>query len=905
MKDHLAAQNLLEEIEIAEMHHPSSRQSAAFITRADALVKRLQLRGNPAASTGSFPRPTHPLFPDQPSANEALARSLSSDIFTAMGIVKEVEAAAKEYRLTFEAVRDVEALSETAKTLSATLASAQERFIHGVTAEDSDGSPPDLTSKECLEPTRHAAFLTFLPDILKECDDAISKTTPLLRAYRAAVVRLDRPGIDITFKSSAITEINQLGRTKDVVQKLETDLLARVARLRESRRLWDAMGLTLQSLDDTRREIGEAMESQRWRSQAATNGTPLTPESPMPVLPAVTISTKNILEHLDDIQDKLSQQVAAPLAAMSLSLETSLHDHIFQSLTDLNGTIASLKQMSRLLESIQSQTSVMEEVREEVQNFQIQIEDIKIQFDARFDATVHGVPCNELVDTETGLNGSAKELHEAIQSFMSGLSQRIPFVAQHVSSTHPGPSYVKRRFASVDLKLGVPAHTSSIELPFELGALDDAVRADSNRYSMMLAAESEGLEMKRNHLHLACLATEVDSALSSVIEEVGGAKKRVMALKTLLIEASNKEDTLNALETLRIDTVNFAQDYRPRISRAFSPIRDTLRQMERVPGCGDRSVHESLFLARRRAVDDAESRFNTCHDDVASLQSSISDTQHAEIVRLEALRLERERAEKARLEAEYMEQERIERERVEQERLEAERLEQERIERERVEKERLEIERLENERLELERLEKERLEKELLEQARIERERAEQERLDAERLEQERVEREHIEKERLETERIEAERAEQQHLEAERLEQQRIERERAEKERLEMERLKDELVGRAKQERLEQEQIDRERMESDRLEQERLEQKRLELERLERERTEIERLEQQEKERLENEFLERERLSQADLERQRLEKEHLEQEHAQAHAKQKEQELETSRQKAFMKNEGQ
>ncbi|KAF7964375.1 hypothetical protein HWV62_9223, partial [Athelia sp. TMB] len=355
----------------------------------------------------------------------------------------------------------------------------------------------------CLEPTRHSAFLTRLPDIVKELDDAISKTPPLLRAYRAAILRLDRPGIDSTFKSNAIAEINQLGQTRDTVQKLQTDLLSRVGRLRESRKLWDVMGETLKVLAETRREIGEAMERRRWKSQAASNGAPLTPESPMPVLPVVPISTQNLIERLNIMQAKLSQQVAAPLSAMSKSLEAPLHDHLSQSHTGLISVVNSLKQMVRLLESIQRQTSAMADVQEEAQNLQIQIEDLKIQFDTRYDATVRGVSCNELVDTESGLSLTAQELHDAVQSFIDGLSERIPFVTQHISPSHPGPTYVKRRYASADLKLGIPPPSSSIELPFELATLDDAVRADSNAYVMRLSGEMQSLDTKRNHLQLA------------------------------------------------------------------------------------------------------------------------------------------------------------------------------------------------------------------------------------------------------------------------------------------------------------------------------------------------------------------------------------------------------------------
>lgn len=309
IKDQVAAQNLLEEIETAKLHHPTSRQSTSFVTRADALGKRLLLRGNPTSPSSSFPCPVHPLFSDQQSSNEVLAQSLSSEIATALDLVKRVDAVAKEYRTTFEAVKDVEALSQTAKSLLSTFLSLHERLGNGVPATDGDGSPPDLNLKACLEPTRHAAFLTLLPDILKESDAASEETTTLLRTYRAAMLRLDRPGVDPSFKSNAVSEINCLGQQMNETWRVKEDVVTRVGRLREARKIWDNMEGALKTLGDTRREVGDAMERKRWRQQAASGGTPLTPESPVATLPVPIVSSIEVLKRLDDIHASLSREV--------------------------------------------------------------------------------------------------------------------------------------------------------------------------------------------------------------------------------------------------------------------------------------------------------------------------------------------------------------------------------------------------------------------------------------------------------------------------------------------------------------------------------------------------------------------------------------------------------------------
>jgi hypothetical protein len=90
------------------------------MSRADTLIKRLALRGNPASSSSTFPRPEHPLFPIQQESNKALIESLSAEILSATEIAKKVDAMAKAYTVGYEAVKHVENLAATATNLSTT-----------------------------------------------------------------------------------------------------------------------------------------------------------------------------------------------------------------------------------------------------------------------------------------------------------------------------------------------------------------------------------------------------------------------------------------------------------------------------------------------------------------------------------------------------------------------------------------------------------------------------------------------------------------------------------------------------------------------------------------------------------------------------------------------------------------
>lgn len=902
MKDQTAAQNLFDEIETAMSQHPTARQSTAFITRADALMKRLSLRGNPVAPTSTFPRPTHPLFPDQPASNDSLAVALSSDIATATDLAGKVDAMAKEYRTCYEAVKSVETLTQAANDISNTFASVIERLENGVPTDEGDGSPPNLMSETCLEIARHSVFLALLPSILDEREKANAAANQLLRTSRAALLRLDFPTIDPSFKTNAASEILKLSNLRDKAQAAGDDVIARVGRLREARKIWALMGDDLKKLEDIQRQVGDIMERERWKHHSGRGGTPPTPESPAATLPSAMTSHTDVTKQLDNFGRRLSQDVDLPLDLLSQTLEAPLNKWLLRSADGLKSLLESVKQMASLMESIHHQATVMGTIREEFNDFQIRIEDFKRQSDSSFqDVLADELADDVLNQTSINLATGSKAVRDDVQAFIDNLSHRVPFVAHHSSPAHHDETtFVKRRFSSGDLKLGAHRQTASIELPFELASLDDAVRADSNSYAMRLSGELQILEQKGNHFHLACMAKEVDVALLSTLKDINSVTQELSALKHSM-SSSSSEGQDNLLEFLHDMSKSIeisSQEDRTRIARSFSPIRGFLRRMESTPGVHHSAVHQSVYAARVRAVDDAELKFNAWNEDVATFRERVSQALQFEAQRLEQLRLEEERRVqegKARIAAEEAEKVRLEQERQEQERIAEEaRLKEEisRLAAEEAENARLEQIRLEEERAaEMYRLEVERKAAEA-EKARLEEEQQEKERLaeearlhaEAERRAGEEAERARLEEERLQKERL----AEQLRLQAEeeRKVAEEVEKTRLEEERLEQlvqARVEEELRLKAESERKAAEEAERARLEQDRLDQERIaEESRLQAQKTAAEEAERAKLEQ---ERLEHVRVteelrlqaERERQAVEDAEKARLEHERLEQ----------------------------
>jgi hypothetical protein len=772
MKDQVAAQTLLEEIETAKLHQPTARQSTAFVARADGLAKRLQLRGNPASSSSSFPFPTHPLFPEQQHSNTALVQTLSSQIAATRDVVSTVEVLAREYRGSYEAVRRVETMCQDVEDLSLTFTTIIDRLENGTVVKHGDGTPPNLTSEACLEPTCHAVFLALLPSVIDELDRTSVKADTLLRGSHASLLALDREGIDREFSGRAASDIQRLTSLREKAQKAKKDITARVRSLQDARKLWLLMGNNLKELEAVRRQLGDAMETQRWKQQPGRSGTPLTPESPIGFqLPLSAPS--DLTRQLDVIDARLMEDIRTPLLSMSSFLEPSLYEWLAQSFKGLTGLLESARQMTRLLEAIQKQAEVMGSIRSESEEIQIRIEDLRVQFDSAIQEVLTSEPTSPLETTSMDLNANAQRINDAVQGFIDGLSQRVPFVSQRTIRSPAKRGFVKKRFSSQDLKLGVSLQQIPIELPFELSVLDDAVRHDSNSYAMTLSGELESLQQKGNHLRLAWMAKEVDGMLASTLENVNLASRELVSHRSLLSVVMEQDDVKEPLQSLSRDFEIDTQGHRLRIARSFSPIRDLLRRMDAAAGSRDPAVHEVIYLARVRAVDDAELKFNAWSADVETLRNQFLEAQRlaeeriAEqarqaIAEAERLRIERERqeaaerlrAEEARLLAERERQaaEEAERSRL-QEKCLAEEL-QAKKERQAEEAKRLRLEQEQREMEERFRAEEARLEEERRIQAENERRAAE----DAERLRLEQEQRELEERLRAEEVRLEEER---------------------------------------------------------------------------------------------------------------------------------------------------
>ena len=789
VKDQVSALNLLEEIETASLCHPTSRQSSLYTSRVDTIFKRLAVRGDPASPASLFPRPDHPLFPDQRTSNEALIQFLTLEIGKASQLAEKVDGATKEYRTSYEAVKRVEILLRDVQAVSITLASIINKFKEGVSSDDRDGIPPNLMSEECLDPTRHSMFLALLPSLLEETTGAIKDADELIKVSPVTLFGLDLPGIDQAFKEMAASDIQKLTVLRAEILNIRDSVSKRVDRLRKARKINSNIDFNLALIRNIRAQISEGVEAHRWRQESGGSDTPPTPESSTFELAAPELSYPEFEDLLSDASSRIAADVKDPFNALSLTLEPALQACLKRKFYTLEASLESSQQMLQLYVTVKDQSSTMAIIRDTFNALLMRIEDSKV----RIHETI-----NELFSKRSNNEGqSDREMDEDIQiiqqevkTFVDSLSKRVSFIGRSLPSPNRA---LKPPWLPSDLP-----QQATFDPPFDLWSVDASVRADSNSFAMRLNGALENLLRTRDHLELARKAKEVDDALSRTFDGISSVNLRLLSQRSSFMHiprhtmdsASRYQDILDELHSLSLSK-------RPEIARFFSPTRELLRQMDEKSHKLELSIRQNLYVSRTVAVDDVELRLKTWDQEFLEFKQEVSVALEAELRHQEEIRLieaQRREAEGKRIAAEELQRQRRERERIENE--EKQRL----IEKRLTEEHRQQLELELTTRLKQEAKEAE--ERRLAEQeqlasaarAQAEKERMEKDETDRIRLEQERTDmlaklqaaQALLEEERrlfAESERIASETAEKQKLEMKELERRQIEMQRVSEER--------------------------------------------------------------------------------------------------------------------------
>ncbi|KAI9001150.1 hypothetical protein BD414DRAFT_404342 [Trametes punicea] len=724
IKDKSNAQTLLEEIEVARLSHPTSRQDASFMSRTSALTKRLLLRGNPSTSL-TFPKPLHRHFPDQAASTEAVIQQLAAEIASALGYAKKAEDCAKEYHAAAEAVKQAETVRKAASELTTRYLSLLDRMENGTATSNGDGTPPDVSSEACLEASRHSVFLSLFPSILGELSSAEHDVEPLLVAARTALCHLDFPGIDAQFKADSAAAIDELEAKRAAVIRAKDLVASRTTALVQVRNVWSAMEYLFHDVEELRSSILNAMSRQMWRQQIRHDAPP-TPESPTAALPAVILSPAEVVQRLGELRARLASEVSSPISTFGPSLGSALREYLMLSSSALESVLSATRDICQFWEAVQQQAAMMGTVRDEVHALQIRIEDLKVRFEKGAQDMFTGALDESVqAQAEEALISELVATRAAIQVFLNELPSRVPFVGE-IKFVHSAEPAAPRRSTSLlgGFTLDSIQQAASSSVPFDPVALDKGVRTDSNTYSMMLSGALKTLESKADYFQLAKKAHALDVALSSFVNLLAQAEHAVGSIQASLTD-SGERLSFDRLSELATSLVEVSQTHTGTIDDALALVHQTLHCLQSVPSDHDAGSRDAVVSARQKAVENAESQFSSWKKSLAGLRQQLADAQKAEqhrVAEQARLKEEQERLEtemqalRAREQAAAAEAERLEA--LERARAEREKAEAEERERQEQQERQEALERTQREEEERRRLEeKERLRQEALRQA--------------------------------------------------------------------------------------------------------------------------------------------------------------------------------------------
>ncbi|KAG6837999.1 hypothetical protein H0H93_008393 [Arthromyces matolae] len=616
MKDKSTAHNLLEEIETARLYHPTARQSASFMSRSDALIRRLALRGN-SAMTSSFPSPEHPLFSDQRTSNQNLAQFLSSEIITTSATAQNVENTAKEYRAAYEAVKRVEDFTVSAKELTYSLNDIFTQLQTGISDVERDGSPPNLKSTACLGPEHHSAFLARFPSILDVFATTAEKSKDVLRRFGFAILGLDHPGIDNEFVSTARLSMTELQRMLSDVQIACEDMTARCDRLTEARRLHADLHIMRKTAESVEQRIFASIKTQRWRSVSSMPSNLPVSDTPTCLSPETGTTHAKSLQELLQLDSQVGEGDTA-LHRLSNTLEDPLQLHLSQQVASLKAFLQLIRKQASLLHSIQRQTAAMKAVYDEFCGLRQETVDLQDRINACIQEVLRDEMVNgTILQAEADLQTNLDAIQVSVAHYISSLSDRIPFIGHGDSLPH---------FTS---------QISFTDSEVDFLALDSAVRSDSNSFALTLGNNIERLAQQLVHLHLAHMAKEIDIKLVPATTRIRSLLDDVAQARCSLSEISSRSDDIMLPLTTLCQEVEHTISDNVHLELAVSEIRTLLHKMEEVSNkTVDTSTRDEIYVSRRHMQDETEVLYNSWGIAVSTLLEDIKLKQATEARRL-------------------------------------------------------------------------------------------------------------------------------------------------------------------------------------------------------------------------------------------------------------------------------
>lgn len=581
---------MLSEVANANLQHPSQRLDSSFMTRAQALTKRLALKANPK---NSFLRPLHVLSPDQASANDTLVEALNVEFTDAIELAQKAEESALEYHQKVKAVKQAEDVLIGMNGLCDELGMIMEQLMgHMQTSnEHGDPTPPNLQNESCLEATKHAAYVALAPAIFRKFEELDSSSESLLPTATQNLLRLKSfTGIDNSFQVSFATTIQQLQSKRQETKTIKERMEVTISQLKEARRLWVVLNNIMDSAENIASQAANNMKIQRWKPLGNIKHVlPVTPDpdSPpsIPVIPIVLVPN-DFLTPLTALDEKSQLEFLIPFKKLQPSLVTPLSTHLQSSFEGVSSYIKNAFGSIKLWQSIVDQSIAMTDIRRETEELIHNIVVLQSEIEDLQDKILRGDASIDSFDTdESQFSSRVKDLDKPIGDFVASFPRRIPLVSQHVNIRQNSRS---NSISSSDHYLHRLKELSDLEPSVDIVSLNNDIRDDSNGFALKLSNAMETLSRSQQGLNLSGIAIRTDRLIENLerisreIEEEITTLRSLVDASLLSERAGISNQLLDQLTAFAENCEDISNRYTALMYEPVQGIREALKNFELV-----------------------------------------------------------------------------------------------------------------------------------------------------------------------------------------------------------------------------------------------------------------------------------------------------------------------------------
>lgn len=538
--------------------------------------------------------PSHALFPDQSEFNAGLVRTLSAELTEASSSLEQVNNGIDVYRSGCDAMERVDKMSEEISESLKQISGLKDRIQHGIQYSDGDGSPPDLSLIDCVDPLRFSNYLAVLPNLSEEVAKAESSATTVLDESKLALIQLDKLGLEVGSRDDFSAEMGRLQTALSEFTSTWESTLANVTKLRDIRRIWSTVSELIKQIDALSSQTYDALERERWKQQFTREELPPSPEGSQIELSIRSqdfVDSTTSAEKLSSIYEVYTVECEGPFNQLSASIPAVLVQHVQAKLDDFQKAHLDLKGLCITLVEVERQATTMSTLRDEAQRLETKLEDLLLTSE-ELTKDILQSSATETKTAEGQFAKSCSAMEKEIETWINTLSGRVVYIS----------TKQKGRSSEASTTDHTRAQVNNSRSPFNCSVQNRVVRHDVNTFAMSLSGGVRKLHQKLQYVRACTVARSLDDSTGNIEKDITLANEGITGCRQRLLALSSRgapDVTQLQLQEVRREFEVVKCVY-ARIEDTLKLSRLTLSRLRDGNGLSDTGDHDHQMLIKSR-----------------------------------------------------------------------------------------------------------------------------------------------------------------------------------------------------------------------------------------------------------------------------------------------------------------